>query len=153
MNSDFNSLEELLNAPEGEHLQFKEANNRFSYTEALKICCALSNCGGGKLVFGIKDKRPRVVVGSNAFEQPERERKSLMDKLNIFVDFQIYQQEDKRVLVFDVASRPTGLPIQVNGTVWCYEGDSLVPMQQEMLRQIYAESGHDFSADICPTQP
>ncbi|NCC83148.1 MAG: transcriptional regulator [Clostridia bacterium] len=150
MNSDFNSLEELLSAPEGEHLQFKEANNRFSYTEALKICCALSNCGGGKPVLGIKDKRPRVVVGSNAFEQPERERKNLMDKLHVLVDFQIYQQEDKRVLVFDVARRPTGLPIQVDGIVWCYEGDSLVPMQQDMLRKIYAESGHDFSADICP---
>lgn len=150
MNSDSSTLEELLNAPEGEHLQFKEAKNRLDFGEALKICCALSNCGGGKLVLGITDKRPRKVVGSNAFQQAERERKNLMDKLRVFVDFQIYQQEGKRVLVFDVAGRPTGLPIQLDGIVWCYEGDSLVPMQQDMLRRIYAESGHDFSADICP---
>ena len=64
------SIRELLEAQEGEHTQFKEAKNRFDFGEAAKCCCALANNGGGKLVFGISDKRPRRVVGSNAFEQP-----------------------------------------------------------------------------------
>lgn len=85
------TLGELMEAQEGEGIQFKEAKNRFDFGEALRCCCALSNCGGGKLVFGISDKRPRQVVGSQAFEQPERTRKGLIDKLHIMVDFQVYE--------------------------------------------------------------
>lgn len=38
----------------------------------------------------VLDKRPRKVVGSDAFEQPERTRKGLIDKLKVMVDFQLY---------------------------------------------------------------
>jgi ATP-dependent DNA helicase RecG len=151
MSGVLNTIEELLVAPEGECFQFKEAQNRFDFSETKKICCALSNCGGGKLVLGISDKRPRSVVGSNAFLQPEREREILINKLHIRVDFQLYEHNGKRVLVFDVASHPIGLPIQVDGVAWWYQGDSLIPMPQGILRNIYAEAGHDFSDDICPT--
>ncbi len=122
------SIEELLNAPEGEHYQFKEAKSRFDSGEAARCCCALANCGGGKLVLGVSDKRPRQVVGSKAFDQPERTRKGLIDKLHVMVEFQLYEHEGKRVLVFDVASRPSGLPVQVDGVAWWYEGDSLIPI-------------------------
>lgn len=107
------SVEELLEAKEGEHVQFKEAKNRFDFGEAARCCCALANDGGGKLVFGITDKRPRQVVGSRAFEQPERTRMGLIDKLKINVDFQLYDYEGKRVLVFDVKSRPIGMPVRM----------------------------------------
>ena len=111
------SVEELLEAKEGEHVQFKEAKNRFDFGEAARCCCALANDGGGKLVFGISDKRPRSVVGSRAFEQPERTRMGLIDKLKINVDFQLFTYEEKRVLVFDVKSRPIGLPILYGGQI------------------------------------
>lgn len=144
------TVEELLEAKEGENIQFKEAKNRFDMNEAARCCCALANCGGGKLVFGITDQRPRRVVGSKAFEQPERTRKGLMDKLKIMVDFQLYDYDGKRVLVFDVAGRPLGLPVQVDGVAWWYEGDSLIPMPEDIRRRIYEETGIDFSACICP---
>ncbi|MGI6694878.1 MAG: ATP-binding protein [Christensenellales bacterium] len=147
--NEYSTIAALLTAPEGEHVQFKEAKNRFGFPEALKICCALSNGGGGKLVLGISDKRPRVVIGSAAFPQPERTRLELMKALRINIDFQLYEWEDKRVLVFDVAGRPIGLPVQAEGTPWWYYGDSLQAMPQEKLREIYNESGHDFSSDIC----
>lgn len=143
------TIEELLEAKEGERFQFKEARNRFDANEAARCCCALSNCGGGKLVFGITDKRPRQVVGSKAFEQPERTRMWLIDKLKVMVDFQLYTYNDKRVLVFDVANRPLGLPTQVDGIAWWYEGDSLIPMSEETRRKIYEESGVDFSSKTC----
>ena len=54
----FESVQELLEAKEGEHVQFKEAKNRFDFGEAAKCCCALANNGGGALVFGITDKDP-----------------------------------------------------------------------------------------------
>lgn len=143
------TVEELLEEKEGERYQFKEAKNRFDSNEAARCCCALSNCGGGKLVFGITDKRPRKVVGSNAFEQPERTRKGLMDALKVMVDFQVYDYQGKRVLAFEVSGRPIGLPIQFDGVAWWYEGDSLIPMPEEVRRRIYAEAGFDFSSSIC----
>ena len=145
----FDTVSELLEAKEGEQIQFKEAKNRFSFEEAAKCCCALSNDGGGKLVFGITDKRPRKVVGSQAFDQPERTRMGLIEKLRINVDFQILRYEDKRVLVFDVMSRPMGLPVQCDGVAWIYEGDTLKPMSEDMRRRIYEEAGIDFSGTIC----
>jgi ATP-dependent DNA helicase RecG len=150
LNNSFNTIDELLFAPEGEHFQFKEAKNNFEFINATKICCALSNCGGGKLIFGITDKRPRIIVGSKAFLQPERTRETLINKLHIRVDFQLYECAGKRVLVFDVASRPIGLPIQIDGVAWWYQGDSLIPMPENIRREIYAEASHDYSSDICP---
>ena len=86
------TVQELLEAKEGEHVQFKEAKNRFDFGEAAKCCCALANNGGGKLVFGITDKRPRSVVGSAAFDQPERTRMGLIEKLKVNVDPQFLDQ-------------------------------------------------------------
>ena len=143
------TIEELLEEKEGELCQFKEGKNRFDFEEAARCCCALSNCGGGKLVFGITDKRPRKAVGSNAFNQPERTRMGLIDKLKIMVDFQTYNYHGERVLVFEVAKHPVGLPVQADGTAWWYEGDSLIPMPEEVRRRIYEESGIDFSGSIC----
>ena len=145
------TIKELLDAKEGEQYQFKEAKNRFDFEEAVRCCCALSNCGGGRLVFGISDKRPRSVVGSKAFDQPERTRKGLIEKLRIMVDFQLlYDQNGSRVLVFDVHSRPIGLPVQVDGVAWWYEGDSLIPMPETIRRRIYNEISVDFSGSVCP---
>lgn len=101
------------------------------------------------LVFGISDKRPWQVVGSKAFEQPERTRKGLIDKLKVMVDFQLMEYQGKRVLVFHVAGRPLGLPVQSDGIAWWYEGDSLIPMPEDVRRKIYSERGFDFSGSIC----
>ena len=140
------TVQELLEAKEGEHVQFKEAKKQFDSREAAKCCCALANNGGGKLVFGITDKRPRSVVGSAAFDQPERTRMGLIEKLKVNVDFQLFNYEEKRVLVFDVKSRPIGMPVQYDGVAWIYEGDTLKPMPEDMRRSIYEETGGDFSA-------
>lgn len=143
------TVQELLEAKEGEHVQFKEAKKQFDSREAAKCCCALANNGGGKLVFGITDKRPRSVVGSAAFDQPERTRMGLIEKLKVNVDFQLFNYEEKRVLVFNVKSRPIGLPVQYDGVAWIYEGDTLKPMPEDMRRSIYEETGGDFSGTIC----
>ena len=143
------TVSELLNAPEGEHYEFKEAKKRYDFEEAVQYCCAMANCGGGKFVLGITDKRPRKVVGSEAFSQPERTCKGLIDRLHIRIDFNLYDHEGFRILVFNVASRPIGLPVQADGIAWWRDGDSLIPMPEEIRRAIYEEIGHDFSGDIC----
>ena len=144
------TIEEMLIAKEGENFEFKTAENRFSYTELQKYASAISNEGGGKIVFGITDKRPRKVVGSKAFDQPERTRKGLIDSLRINVDFEVFNDgTESRVLVFIVPARPIGLPVQVDGVAWWRDGDSLVPMPEAVRQKIYEESGRDFSAEIC----
>jgi len=144
------TLENLLCVPEDEHIEFKEAKNSFEFDSLVKYACSIANCGGGKIVLGVSDRRPRQVVGSAAFEQPERTRNGLMEKLRIRVGFELHERDGKRVLVFNIAGRPTGLPVQADGVAWWRSGESLVPMPQEVLREIYEESGHDFSGDVCP---
>ena len=50
------TIQELLEAKEGEHVQFKEAKRRFDSGEAAKCCCALANNGGRKLVLALQIK-------------------------------------------------------------------------------------------------
>lgn len=143
-------IEWLLDAKEGESIEFKRAENAFEFDELAKYACALANRGGGYVVLGVTDKRPRQVVGSHAFAQPERTRNGLMDRLHLRIDFHLLDANGKRVLVFDIPPRPVGVPIQDKGICWWRKGDSLVEMPMEELRAIFAETGHDFSADICP---
>lgn len=144
------TLDEILVAKEGENFEFKEAKNRFDYTELVRYACALSNLGGGYVVFGVADKRPRQIVGSQAFEQPERTRRGLIDKLHVRVDFTLYNESSpNRVLVFKIAGRPIGVPILADGVAWWRDGDSLVPMPAEEMRLIFNEAARDFSAEVC----
>ena len=140
----------LLLATEGENIEFKEAKTDYDFEKLVKYACAISNCGGGKIVLGVADRRPREVVGSQAFPQPERTRKGLMDRLHIHIDFQEVTHEGKRILIFDIPSRPRGLPVFSNGVAYWRDADSLVPMPPTVMRDIYNECEHDFSADICP---
>ncbi len=71
--NDVQELETLLAAKEGP-VEFKEAKERFSFDELTDYCVALANEGGGKVILGVTDKRPRKVVGTKAFAQPERGR-------------------------------------------------------------------------------
>lgn len=139
----------LLEAKEGENIEFKKAENNFEFDELTKYSCAIANQGGGYVVLGITDKRPRQIVGSHAFEQPERTRNGLMDRLHLRIDFHLLDAGGKRILVFEVPPRPVGVPIQDRGIAWWRLGDSLIEMPMDVMRTIFSEAGHDFSADIC----
>jgi ATP-dependent DNA helicase RecG len=143
-------LEEWMKGKEGENLEFKEAKNNFHFETLTKYCCALANEGGGRMILGVTDKRPRRVVGTTVFDQPERTRKGLCERLPLGIDFDEIDHPDGRVLVFRVPSRPVGVPIKYDGVYWMRKEDSLVPMAEDRLREIFAEGGHDFSAEFCP---
>ena len=72
------TIAELLNAKEGENVEFKEAKNSYEFGNLVKYAYPLSNLGGGRVVFGITDKRLRKVVGSLVFAQPEHTRSSII---------------------------------------------------------------------------
>jgi len=143
-------LDRLLTEPEDENLEFKKAENRFGTDELTKYCVALANEGGGRIVFGVTNRRPRQITGSTAFTQPEEIRNTLLDRLGIPVHFDVIEHSGGRVVVFTVSSRPTGVLLQYDGQFWERDGDSLVGMEltSGRAREITAELGTDFSANI-----
>ncbi|MFQ5444020.1 MAG: ATP-binding protein [Nitrospinales bacterium] len=145
-----NPLKEILQNPENEHLEVKEAKNSFEFEKLVKYCAALANEGGGKMVLGVTDNVPRDVVGTEAFSKLERTKAGLIDCLHIRIDVQEEIDPAGRVLIFNVPSRPLGVPIEYKGAYWMRGGEDLVPMTQDMLKRIFEETGHDFSSEICP---
>ena len=143
-------LDDWMRDKEGENLEFKSAQGGFHFENLCKYACALANEGGGRIILGVTDARPRRVVGTRAFDQPERTRKGLCERIPLAVDFDEITHPDGRVLVFNIPARPLGIPIKYDGRYWMRKEDSLVEMSEERLREIFAESGHDFSADECP---
>ena len=143
-------LKKWLKADESEHLEFKEANNRYDFEKLIKYCVALANEGGGCIILGVSDKKPRKVVGTKAFPYLGRTKAGLLDKLLVRVEVQEINHPAGRVLVFSVPSRPIGMPIQYKGAYWMRSGEALVPMTPEYLKMIFMESHPDYSAEFCP---
>jgi len=147
------TLEELagwLSEPEGERLEFKEAKANFHFETLGKYCAALANEGGGKMILGVTDRRPRRVVGSAAFREPGRTVAGLISRLGIQVTSEEIHHSNGRVLVFHVPSRPVGVPVQFDGVFWSRAGDELRPLSPDRLRRVFEESGPDFSAELHP---
>jgi ATP-dependent DNA helicase RecG len=144
------ALNTWLASQEGEQLEFKEARNAFSEDELAKYCCALANEGGGKLVLGVSDHRPRKVVGTAVFPQIEAVRRKLMEQLPIRIEIEEIPHPDGRVLAFHIPPRPLGNPLRWKGVYWARQADALVAMAEDRLRAIFAETGKDFSSEICP---
>jgi len=65
----------LLAAPEGARLECKAARGGFHFEELVKYVVALANEGGGSVVLGAEDNRPRRVVGTTAFPSPGAPRR------------------------------------------------------------------------------
>jgi ATP-dependent DNA helicase RecG len=146
------TLEQLrawLAARENEHLEFKEAKNGFHFEKLAKYCAALANEGGGSIVLGVTDRRPRRVVGSTAFENLERTKAGLVERLRLRIDAAEILHPDGRVVVFTAPPRPLGVPISVDGAYWMRAGEDLAPMTADMLRRIFDENRPDFTAEIC----
>jgi ATP-dependent DNA helicase RecG len=147
--SPLDRLTTWMDGSEDEHLEFKEAKNNYHFEKLVDYCAALANEGGGKMILGVTDKKPRAVVDCLAFAEPARTVSGLVEKLRLKVECEEIQHPDGRVLVFHVPSRPLSMPIEVKGTYWMRAGESLRPMTQDELKRIFLEAGPDFSAEIC----
>jgi ATP-dependent DNA helicase RecG len=142
------TLEKWLLVPtETENLEFKEAKQQFDRAKLLKYCVALANEGGGCIVLGVTDKRPRQVVGSLAWSTAEDLNKIkayIVEKLSFRVDATELQHPNGRVLVFEVPTRPVGQPLAFEGAYLMRAGEDLVPMTPDVLRSIFAEDQQDW---------
>ena len=139
-----------LDAIEGAHFEFKEAKSSFEFENLVEYCVALANEGGGKIILGVTDKKPRRVVGTAAFHEPLRTEKGLFDRLHHRIEVEEFIHHGGRVLIVHVPGRLPGTVWHYKGCRWMRSGDSLVPMSDDMLRAIYAETGPDYSAELCP---
>jgi ATP-dependent DNA helicase RecG len=140
----------LLEGPEGSRVEFKSASGGFEFENLAKYCVAFANEGGGTIVLGVTDERPRQVIGTGAFKEPGRTEAGLYERLGHRIPINEYHHEGKRVLIVRVPARLPGTAWHYNGSFLMRAGDAMVPMSDEQLRRIHSETGPDFSAEICP---
>lgn len=142
-------LQTVMLADEREHLEFKSAQNNFASEELFKYCVALSNEGGGNLILGVADRKPRSIVGTSCFPEIERIKTRILDTLKFRVDIFEIMSGGKRVLVFYCPPRPVGTPRAYQGRYMMRSGESLVPMTPEVLERVFAEAQPDYSQQVC----
>lgn len=111
---------------------------------------ALCNEEGGFLVIGMSDDYPHEVIGTN------QNLNSIGDlEANIYRDTEIrpkiYElfENEKRVLVIKVPSRPTGKVFKFEDVALMRVGEELKPMSDEVYLKIINEQEPDFSQQIC----
>src|SRR5262245_11633726 len=87
---------------ETEHIEFKEAKDNFHFETLAEYCCALANQGGGSMILGVTDGKPRQIVGTRAFDQPDRTKIGLFERLHWRIDVVEIVTREGRVLSFVV---------------------------------------------------
>jgi ATP-dependent DNA helicase RecG len=136
----------LLTEPEGERLEFKTAANNFHFETLVDYCVALANEGGGKIIFGVTDRRPRQAVGTQAFAEPGHTEAGLYQRLHHRVSMEEVDYHGARLLIVHVPARLPGTAWEYNGRYLRRAGDALVPIPGDQLRAMFQETGPDYSA-------
>lgn len=162
------TIEELRLLREREdHVEFKEAKHNYPFAGGQKTnptdrrhcvlgyVVALANERGGRLVLGMADAYPHLVVGSDF---AEGQVGALEDEIYTRLRIRVHAEElfdesgkDKlRVLVLNIPSRPLGKALRFEGVPLMRVGDSLREMDDAEYFSILQEQDPDFSARICP---
>ncbi|MCD0165003.1 helix-turn-helix domain-containing protein [Deinococcus sp. 12RED42] len=101
--------------PEDERLEFKAARQQFGWDDLSGYMVALGNEGGGHLVMGVTDRRPRQVCGTAAFSNYRNAQQQLTQNLRLRVTVTELAHPDGRVLVWSVPPRHLGVPLDHKG--------------------------------------
>ncbi|MDO9155055.1 MAG: ATP-binding protein [Paludibacter sp.] len=110
----------------------------------------MANEGGGMLVLGMADNHPHKVVGSDFGKDKLGElADAVYSHLAIRIRFEELFENDLRILVVNIPSRPIGKTLKFEGVPLMRIGDSLRNMSDEELFSILSEQEPDFSAKIC----
>lgn len=150
-------IDELLQIrSETENLEFKEAKNRFSIDDLVEYCVAIANEGGGRILLGVSDVRPRKVVGTRAFEIPEQTVAALHERIQCKIAFEEVSHPSGRILIFFIPSRPKGIPLHYKGCYFMRAGGSIVPMTPDQLKRIFEEGADPWETrpaiEVCSEQ-
>ena len=112
---------------------------------------ALCNEGGGRLVIGMHDNYPHRVTGTRQAQDAIGQLESdIYRDTTIRPDiYELYDEENRRVLVIEVPSRPIGKVFKFEDVPLMRVGEELKPMSDAMYLKILQESEPDFSEKIC----
>ena len=146
-----------------DHVEFKRAKHNFPFAGGdksdirerrkcvLGYVVALANEKGGRLILGMEDAYPHVVVGSDfAIGETGALEDEIYERLHIRIRREeLYDDSGLRVLVFNVPSRPIGKALRFEGVPLMRIGDSLREMDDAEYLSIISEQDPDFSAKIC----
>ena len=138
-----------LEAPEGARLEFKEARRKYDLKKLFQYCVALANEGGGQILFGVSDQRPRTVVGTQAFSEPGRTEAGLRQRLGHRIPVEEFRYDNRRVVIVHVPARLPGTAWHLDGRYLKRAGDELASLGDAELKSIFDETGPDFSAQRC----
>ncbi len=148
---------EMLKDFESEVVEFKEANNDFSFKEIGKYFSALGNEANirGKseawLVFGITNNREfkssDYRKGGN-LQSLKREIANCTNERLTFIEIYELTMEKCRIVVFQIPPAIPGIPTAWNGAAWARENESLVPLPMNKIDLIRSQIGMDWSKDI-----
>ena len=145
-------------------VEFKQAKQDFNFNGGkrsdpadrrrcvLGYVVALANEGGGLLILGVKENKqlPHEIVGTAFAEDKIGEiQDEIYKRLSIRVEVEELFDDDKRVLVFHIPSRPIGSTLKFEGVPLMRIGDSLRVMSDAEVFRILSERAPDFSATIC----
>jgi len=140
----------LLDRNEDEHIEFKEAKSAFDFDKLVEYSVALANEGGGMLILGVTNKKPRKIVGTKVYKDgTSKIKEQLIAQVQLRIDIEEVLCPEGRVLVFRVPSRPIGMPKHINGRYLMRAGEALTAMPPDMLKRIFDEASPDFSAETC----
>ncbi len=152
MTTTADQLKVWMNVPyENENIEFKEAKEQFDHDKLIRYCVALANEGGGKLILGVTNRRPRNIVGTNAFQNLKKVEIGLYDTLKIHIESEELKLPDGRAVIFHIPSRPVGTAINYQGSYYMRVGDELVAMTWDKIKQIVAEDTSAFLSQVAMT--
>jgi len=156
-------LDKLRHLPaETEIVEFKEAKNNFDFSDLGEYFSALCNEANLKdkpfawLVFGVEDKKHKIV---GSYFRPQRKdldnlKKEIADQTTSRITFiEIYEinQDNKRVLLFQIPAASKGLPVAFKGHYYGRDASSLVPLNIEEIERIRHQTlNRDWSKNIIP---
>nr|WP_315200375.1 RNA-binding domain-containing protein [uncultured Flavobacterium sp.] len=111
---------------------------------------ALCNEGGGYLVIGMGDKYPHEVIGTSQCIDAigDLEAKIYRDTNIRTLVYELFENE-KRVLVIEIPSRPAGRVFKFEDVALMRIGEELKPMSDEFYLKIIQEQEPDFSQQFC----
>ena len=145
---------------EDEVVEFKKAENSFSFDDLGKYFSALSNEANlrdkdfGWLVFGVHDKTREILGTSykNGMKSLQKLKNDLSQHTtdrNTFRDIYELEVEGKRVLLFQIPAAPRGIPMAWQGHFYARRGESLVALDMSKYEEIRRQTvNEDWSAEI-----
>lgn len=148
---------EMIQDSESEVVEFKEANNNFSFNDIGKYFSALGNEANIRslpeawLIFGVDDKGK--IKGTNYRKDGGLQslKKELSDRTNermTFLDIYELTINKHRIIAFQIPPATPGIPITWNGAAWARENEFLVPLSMDKVDLIRSQIGMDWSKEI-----